>query len=421
MRFLQYNVERTTHLRRSAPMLSFEVGERKSFFEETILDILLTERESEEDPLDYIMDECRDSVKKLLEEAMRIERDHHLGFGRYERGIGKEDSRNGYYERDLESVFGLMEDLHIPRTRNNTFQTNLIKRYQRRQRLVGNMIREMFVRGVSTRRVGEVLTPILGIEPSPSTVSKIAKSLDEEVRRYRKRPISDDYIYLILDGITMKIKEAPHAKKVTVLCAYGITWEGKRELISFEQVRAESDACCEAFLNSLQKRGLEGMNLKLIVTDGSAGLINAVDLVYHGIPRQRCWAHKGRNVADKLRKRNQEECLAGMKKIYNQANRQGAIGAYLEWEKRWKDEESAAVECLAKDLEDMLTFYSMPQEHWKKVRTTNLIERIFREVRRRTRPMTCFANRASCDRIIFAVFDTFNKRWATHPMANFGH
>ena len=397
----------------------FKTEKETSFQEQVILDLLINAGDTEEDPLDYILDECRGSIKTFLEEALRTECDLHLGFDPYQRGIGRPDSRNGYYERDLECVFGLLEDLRIPRTRNNTFRTKLIAKYQRRQKQVSSLIREMFVRGVSTRRIGEVLTPLLGIEPSASTVSRIAKTLDAEVEKYRKRPITDEYVYLILDGVTMKVKEAPHAVKKLVLCAYGITTYGRRELIAFSQVQAESESCCEIFLESLYRRGLYGANLKLIVTDGSPGLIRAVDLVYHGVPRQRCWAHKGRNIASKVRRKNQEECLSGLKRIYNQSNRRSAIIAYREWAARWREEEPEAVACLAKDLEEMLTFYQMPQSHWKKIRTTNLIERIFREVRRRTRPMTCFANRASCDRVIFAVFDSFNKRWELRPIRNF--
>lgn len=400
-------------------MKYFKTERESSFSEQMILDLLLSAGETQDDPLDYILDECRGSIKTFLDEVLRAECDLHLGFSPYERGIGRQDSRNGYYERDLESVFGLLEDLRIPRTRNNTFQTKLIAKYQRRQRQVANLIKEMFVRGVSTRRIGEVLTPLLGIEPSASTVSRIAKSLDAEVQKYRKKPIADEFMYLILDGVTMKVKEAPHARKVTVLCAYGITTYGKRCLVAFEQVRAESEACCEAFLESLWKRGLYGENLELIVTDGSPGLIRAVELIYPGVKRQRCWAHKDRNIASKVRRKNQEECLAGVRKIYHQENRRQAIRVYREWAARWRFEEPAAVECLVKDLEEMLTFYAMPQAHWKKIRTTNLIERIFKEVRRRTRPMDCFANKASCDRVIFAVFDAFNKRWETRPIRNF--
>lgn len=400
-------------------MKYFKTERETSFSEQMIHDLLLSAGDTQEDPLDYLFDECRGSVKAFLEEVLRAECDMFLGFEHYERGIGRPDSRNGYYERDLESVFGLLEDLRIPRTRNGKFRTKLIAKYQRRQKQVTTLIREMFVRGVSTRRVGEVLTPLLGIEPSASTVSRIAKTLDAEVEKYRKRPITDEFIYLILDAVTMKVKEAPHARKVMALCAYGITSYGKRSLLAFEQARAESEACCESFLEGLWKRGLYGQNLELIVTDGSPGLIRAVDLVYHGVPRQRCWAHKGRNIANKVRRKNQNECLSGLKRIYNQSNRREAIRAYREWAERWRLEEPAAVECLAKDLEEMLTFYKMPEHHWKKIRTTNLIERIFREVRRRTRPMTCFANKASCDRVIFAVFDSFNKRWELKPIRHF--
>ena len=250
-------------------------------------------------------------------------------------------------------------------------------------------------------------------------MSRIAKSLDTEVAKYRKKQLSDGFIYLILDAVTMMVKEAPRAVKKLVLCAYGIKADGRRELISFRQARSESEGCWEAFLKDLSDRGLQGENLKLICTDGGAGLIKAVELVYYGIPRQRCWAHKGRNVAAKVKKKNQDECLSGMKKIYCQENRREAIKMYRRWEARWKEEEPAAVACLAADLEELLTFYQMPDAHWKKVRTTNLIERIFREVRRRTRPMTSFANGASCDRVIFAVFDDFNRRWENRPIRDF--
>lgn len=400
-------------------MKYFRTERESSFSEQVMLDILLTSGDAEYDPLDYLFDEMRGSVKVLLEEVMRAECDLYLGFAPYQRGIGKPDSRNGYYKRDLETVFGLLEDLKVPRTRSATFETKLFAKYQRRQRQISNLIREMFVRGVSTRRIGEVLTPLLGIEPSASTVSRIAKSLDAEVAKYRKKPLTDDYIYLILDGVTMRVKEAPRAVKKLVLCAYGIKADGRRELISFRLAQSESEGCWEAFLKDLSDRGLHGSNLKLIATDGGAGLIRAVDLVYYGVPRQRCWAHKSRNVASKVRRKNQAECLAGMKRIYSQNSRRDAVLAYREWANRWRSEEPDAVECLAKDLEEMLSFYSMPREHWKKIRTTNLIERIFREVRRRTRPMTSFANTASCDRVIFAVFDSFNKRWERRPLRDF--
>lgn len=397
----------------------FKTETQPSFSEEAFLDLMFSATDRQEDPLDYLLDECRGLVKRLIEGVLRLERDVHLGFDRYQRGIGRPDSRNGYYERDLETVFGLLEDLRVPRTRKNTFQTKLIARYQRRQKAVGRLIRDMFVRGVSTRRIGEVLTPILGIEPSSSTVSRIAKELDEEVARYHNRPIEDHYAYLFLDSVSMSVKEAPHARKALVLCAYGITALGKRHLIDFRQVRAESETCCGQFLTGLYERGLVGDNLKLITTDGSPGLIRAVEMAYPYVPRQRCWAHKARNAAGKVRRRNQDECMSGLAKVYTQESRREAVKAYREWAHRWAADEPEAVKCVRQDLEELLTFYRMPRAHWKKIRTTNLIERIFREVRRRTRPISSFANRESCDRIVFAVFDAFNKRWESRPIRHF--
>lgn len=402
-------------------MRYFKSEAEVSFSERVMLELLSSVCDRDEDPLDLLFDQFRGTTKAFIEELLRVECDEQIGFGRYERGVGRPDSRNGYYERDLESVFGLLEDLRIPRTRKNSYKTKLIERYQRRQKLVGRLIREMFVRGVSTRTVGSVLKPLLGIEPSATTVSRAAKSLDEEVRVYHGRPIPDDYVYLVLDGVTMKVKEAPHAVKKLVLCAYGITRYGRKEMIDFRVAHAESETCWTTFLDDLYRRGLEGSKLEMIVTDGGAGLIRAVDMVYPGIRRQRCWAHKARNVSAKVRRRNQAECSSGLRRIYTQPNRRAAIIAYREWAARWRDEELAAVECVAKDLEELLSFYRMPESHWKKVRTTNLIERVFREVRRRTRPMTCFANKESCERIIYAVFDTFNKRWEDRPIRDFTH
>jgi transposase-like protein len=400
-------------------MIRFEREKQNPFSDDYLLDLLESAVSSDDDPLDLVFDEFRGSVKALIEELLRVEFNLHIGCDPYERTEARNDSRNGFYERDIETVFGVIEGLRVPRTRKNSFKTKLIGRYKRRQKQVGEVIKEMFLRGVSTRRVGMILTPLLGIEPSATTVSNTAKVLDAVVKGYHTRELSDEYIYLILDGVTMKVKEAPHAVRKMVLCAYGITADGRREMIDFRVVRAESEACCEAFLEDIWRRGMVGRNLKLVLTDGGAGFIKAAEVVYPSVPRQRCWAHKSTNIANALRRRNLEECMSGVRIIYNQENRRAAVKAFREWEIRWQDEEPAAVACLAKDLEEMLTFYKMPREHWKKVRTTNLIERIFREVRRRTNLMGAFANKESCERIIFSVFNSFNDRWQHHPFHNF--
>lgn len=175
-----------------------------------------------------------------------------------------------------------------------------MERYQRRQTQVNQLIREVFLAGVSTRRVGEVLAPVLGGAPSPQTVSRVARSLDAEMRRFNSRLLPDHYCYLLLDGITLKVNGASGVKKRLVLCAYGVTAQGQREMISFRQACAESEAQWEAFLQDLYRRGVQGKLLKFVVSDGSPGLHRALDTVYPYVSRLWCWVHKLRNVAAKL-------------------------------------------------------------------------------------------------------------------------
>ena len=204
-----------------------------------------------------------------------------------------------------------------------------------------------------------------------------------------------------------------------VLCAYGLTPEGARELLAFRQVPAESEAAWTTFLQDLAQRGLHGQALRLIVTDGHPGLLAALGLLYPFAARQRCWLHKLRNVAAKLPRRLHATCLAEAKAIYAAASQRAAVRAFRRWAGRWRPEAPRAVACLEQALEPLLAFFTCPRAHWRTVRTTNAIERAFREARRRTRPMICFTNAASCDRIIYAVIHHLNTRWGRHPLREF--
>jgi transposase-like protein len=279
----------------------------------------------------------------------------------------------------------------------------------------------MFLCGVSTRKVEEVLGPLLQCPLSAQAVSRISRSLDGEVRRFHEQRLADHYQYLFLDGVTLKVKGAVGAKKRLVLCAYSIRTDGVRQLISFRQAPSESEAQWFAFLDDLRQRGLEGKVLELITTDGCAGLHQALDTVYPYVKRQRCWAHKLRNVAAKLKRRHQKECLAGAKSIYQAATRREAAGRFHLWARDWRTLEPVAVGCIEKDLDELLPFLDCPREHWRKIRTTNTIERAFREIRRRTRPMSCFQNSASVDRIIYGVIAHLNKGWKEKPLLEFTH
>lgn len=262
---------------------------------------------------------------------------------------------------------------------------------------------------------------MLGEDLSAQSVSRILRSLDIEVKQFHQRRIEDKYRYLFFDGITLKVKGAAGVRKRMVLCAYGVTESGLRELVSFRQATAESEAQWEAFLQELYERGLEGKQVYLVTTDGCPGLHRALDMVYPYVPRQRCWAHKLRNVASKLRRKNQPECLGQAKKIYLAETIREASSRFREWANQWRNIEPKAVKCLEADMDEMLSFLSRPKTHWSKIRTTNAIERAFREVRRRTRPMSCFQNSASVDRIIYGVISRLNKAWKEKPLIEFTH
>jgi putative transposase len=379
--------------------LSWE--ERKAFFEEE-----LGER-------------VRSEVKRLLEEALEAERTDWLGVGRYVRDEAeRRDYRNGYYRRDLGTRLGLLRRLRVPRTRRGC-RSQLLSRYQRRQESVNGLVREAFLGGVSTRQVGEVLAPVLGESYSAQTVSRIARGLDGRVRAFHQRRLRDEYVYIFLDGVVLKVRDLRgKVRRRWVLVAYGITRQGRRELIDYQLARGESEASWTAFLQGLFLRGLEGRPLRLVVTDGSSGLRAAVELVWPQVPLQRCWAHKLRNIADKVPKK-QGSCVREAAAMYRAGSRREALCAYRRWAQKWRPTRPRAVASVERDLEELLSFYAFPPAHWQKLRTTNIIERAFREVRRRTRPMSSFTNPASCDRIVFGVISHLNRSWEKKPLEEF--
>jgi len=350
-------------------------------------------------------------VKTLLEGALEEEMAVLLEAGRYRRTETRKGRRNGFYQRDLVTQYGIVTAIRVPRTRSGEVERSVFSAYKRRQAQVDLLIREVFLAGVSTRRVGETLESLLGTPVSAQTVSRVARSLDREVERFHEAPLPDDLQYLFLDGVSMRLKVAAGVKRRMVLCAYGISLTGERRLLDFRLHESESQASWEAFLTQLRERGLLGKHLRLITTDGGSGLHAALQTVYPYVPRQRCWAHKLRNVANLLKRSQQKECMEGARAIYQAENRQAAIKAYWAWARRWHKEAPKAVECLRKDLQELLACFACPEHHRRKVRTTNVIERCFREVRRRTRPMTCFNDDKSCSRIIYAVFSHLNNGW----------
>ena len=361
----------------------------------------------------------RHYLKRLLEHTLEEERELYLRAARHERTPGRQDYRNGYYTRDLSTELGLLRELRVPRARTRGFVPQVLDRYQRRRPAVAALLREAFLTGASTRRVGPLLAPLLGERVSATTVSRITQALDTDVRAFHRRPLRLPVLYLFLDGIRLRVKTPTGVVHRLVLCAYGLSPAGQRLLLSFRQAQTESAAAWGAFLQDLYARGFTGEPLRLVVTDGSPGLHAALDVVYPYVPRQRCWVHKLRNVAAKLPRRHQASCLGEVAQIYGAATERAARQAFQAWAGRWRGRAPTAVACVERDLGELLSCFACPPSHRRKIRTTNAIERAFREVRRRVRPMTCFTNGASCDRIVYAVITHLNAQWERHPLKEF--
>jgi putative transposase len=360
----------------------------------------------------------REFRRKFIQGALEAERTMLIGCKASERTEERKHYRNGYWRRWITVKDGRLE-IRMPRVRGVKYESGIIPRYKQRIDEVDAALMKIFLYGASTRLTGEALRPLLGDGISAQTVSNIAGSLDEELKRFHRRKLEDRYLYLFLDGIILKTKTGFGAKKRAVLAAYGIKVDGRRELIDFTVANAESEKKWWRFLNDLYRRGLTGEALGLVITDGNKGLENAVDLVWPFVKRQRCWAHKLRNVANYLKKKYVDRCIKDARTIYDAKNRKEAERAYGKWEKKWASVAPKAVRCIEKDLEELLNFYSCPKEIWVKVRTTNVIERAFREVRRRTRPMSCFNNVQSIERIVYAMLSHLNEQWGKKPLNEF--
>jgi transposase-like protein len=339
----------------------------------------------------------------------------YLGLSRYQHALDRPDYRNGYYVRHLLTEMSDLE-LLVPRSRKGGFPTKLFERYARRCRSVDQVLLACFCLGLSTRKAASVLVPVLGEKVSAATLSRIARDLDQEVQLYHGRELGDNYQYLFFDGVVLKSKGALKVQKKILLCAFGITIEGRHEMIDFYPAASESAACWEAFLRDLYQRGLKGSPCELIATDGGTGLHAALQIVYPKVELQRCWAHKTRNVLDKVKKKDQPAVKKALNRISHASNRREATEAYWRLASRWRKTYPKAVACLKKDFEQLLSFFQIKDSQlWSRLRTTNLIERAFREVRRRTRPMGVMAHTQSLQRIVYAVFHHLNQNWTQQP------
>lgn len=357
--------------------------------------------------------------KKFFERESERLRDRYAGWPQYGRGARKAGGyRNGYYERGFVTVFGTIR-VRIARARGKSFLPPGLQQFQRRAPALAMLIREAFLRGLSTRQVGRVVSTLTGEVVSAQTVSRLIRDLDEAVCEFHRAPLADEWAYLFLDGVSLRVRRPAGRKRVQMLVAYGVRRDGQRQLLAFLRSQGESQSAWEGLLGDLYRRGLHGEKLDLILTDGCAGLAAAIQTVYPRVLHQRCWVHKMRNILEHARKRDYDEVKRGAQAIYRAENRRQAEAAFRAFRLRWQREYGPMVRRLERDLPELLSFFSFPRHLWKKLRTTNVIERCFVEVRRRTRPMVCFVNVKSVDRIIFSIFQRFTLEWKTRTLKLF--
>ena len=359
-------------------------------------------------------------LKELMEGTMEIWRDQYVAADWHQVGQpDRQGQRNGYYTRkSWPTELGLLEQVKVPRCRKKGLTKTMFDRLHDHRQELGDSVVQMLLAGVSTRRVGELLDRIIGLPVSAGQVSHLAKRLDSQVAAYHRRPLVDDVQYLLLDAIHLKARGAPrliatglrHSRKRVVLVAYGINTLGIRQIIDFRIASSESQSAWRQLLWGLYQRGLEGQKLQLITTDGHGGLAAAVEDVWPLVSRQRCWFHKMQNVSAHLKRKDQARVLGQLRPVYAAESRTAALKAYTRWADRWRSQYPKAVACVDKDLELLLAVFALPPEHRKMMRTTNGIERRFRELRRRTRSIGTFVDDASIERIVFGLMSYFNAK-----------
>jgi len=368
--------------------------------------------------LENFAEYIRGFLTMSFQKAIELELTNFLGYQLYQRSEAKNNYRNGYYQRDLVTRFGPLEKIPVARDRKGTFKTQLLKRYKRREDKINQQVMQLFIGGISTRRMKKITRMLIGKGYSAGTISRINKQLTEAMKFWMNEPISDDIRYIFLDGLNLPVRRFAVSKE-SLLMAIGITRDGRRKVLGVQLGDRESATSWGEFFRMLKARGLKVDKLELGIMDGLPGLEQAFQEAFPRVKIQRCVVHKLRNIAAKLPRSIQGDCLAQAKRIFYAASLDEAGERFKDWKANWMKLAPGAVECLEKDLEIVLTFYLFPKGHWKRIRTTNIIERAFKEFRRRTRAMDSFPNEESCLRCIYAMSLELDERWCKKRISRF--
>ncbi|MEE4238468.1 MAG: IS256 family transposase [Anderseniella sp.] len=366
---------------------------------------------------DHLGEMVRGTVEEALNAMLDAEADQLCGAGRYERSEGRQDTRAGSYERALHTKAGEVK-LKVPKLRRQTFETAIIERYRRRESSVEEALIEMYLAGVSVRRVEDITEALWGTRVSPGTVSNLNKKIYVKIEEWRNRPIEGEHPYLYLDGIVMKRTWAGEVRNVSLLVASAVNSEGYREILGICEGAKEDKSGWAAFLRHLVDRGLCGV--QLIISDACRGLIESIADYLPDARWQRCMVHFYRNVFSHVPTTKVREISHMLKAIHAQESREAAqekAAAVIDELRRQKL--GKAADLVEAHIDETLSYYSFPDSHWLKIRTNNPLERIMKEIRRRTRVVGAFPDGQSCLNLAAArLRHIASSQWSTRKYMN---
>jgi putative transposase len=358
-------------------------------------------------------DYLRPLVGLVVQEVLEAEMSEVLGAQKGERTGGRMGYRSGYYVRNLVTRVGRLE-LRVPQDRQGRFSTQLFERYQRSEKALVAALGEMYVQGVSTRKVKAITEELCGQEFSASTISAINHRLDGELERFMCRRLEEEYPYVILDARYERVRQEGIISSRAVLVAIGVDWEGRRQVLGVELANRESSSSWKEFLLRLKSRGLRGVIFA--VSDDHPGLKSAIAQVLPEALWQRCYVHFLRNALDYLpRRKADDDCLTELRWFYERRNVEEARRDLTAWLAKWQGKYPKLCEWVENSIEETFTFYRLPKEHHKHLKSTNVLERLNQELKRRTQVIRIFPNEASCLRLLRALAVEIHEDWLESP------
>jgi transposase-like protein len=348
----------------------------------------------------------------VLQEFLEGEMAETLGAGKYERTGGRLGYRSGYYARQLNTRVGTVE-LRVPQDRQGRFSTELFERYQRSEKALVASLAEMYVQGVSTRKVRAITEELCGQSFSAATISRVVQTLDEELAQFARRPLPAEYPYLILDARYEKVRQDGVIRSQAVLVAIGVNGDGQREVLAVELANRETLNSWRDFALGLRERGLHGV--RFVVSDQHAGLKQAIAELFPEAVWQRCYVHFLRNALDHLPRKADDDCLQELRWMYDRRDVAEARRDLAAWLAKWPGKYPKLCDWVESNIEETFAFYRLPLAHHKHLKSTNMLERFNEEIKRRTHVVRIFPNEASCLRLIRALAVETHEEWLEGP------